>query len=250
MKKTNNLLKKFNEGLLEMRELFYETGRLEDSNTKLDEITKLLCLEIVSVRDTELKAPSLKDIFNKHTNKKGFVRSLNQALVAAGKSRILTNYDGESLLGPNPKFNIAESEEDLAKGLAKVVLNSFNGYLRASTDCVSFEFLNEAFGHFIRENFRQNIEDAQYMTPAEAVNYMVELGIARLKEKKHPKSDGPIICDPSCGVGSFLAQFYRVWVVQQSNKNDPVLIGQDKVDRMARLSLLNLSLFGIQDAKI
>ena len=250
MKNENFLLQQFNTGLLEMRELFHESGRLEDSNSKLDEITKLLCLEIASVRDPKLKIPSLKEILDKHIGSKGLVSSLNKALVLAGKSVILTNYDGESLLGPNPKFNIADSEGSLARGLTQIVLDSFNGYLRGSHNTESFEFLNEAFSHFIRDNFRQNIEDAQYMTPPEVVNFMVDLGIKRLKDKKFAKANPPIVCDPSCGVGSFLAQFYRIWSVNEKMKANPVLLGQDKVDRMARLSLLNLALFGISDAKI
>ena len=246
----NILLKQFNTGLLEMRELFHGTGRLEDSNSKLDEIAKLLCLEIASVRDPDSNIPDLREILDNHRGKDGLVRSLNRALLLAGRSNILTNYDGESLLGPNPKFNIAESEEALAKGLVRIVLNSFNGYLKGPSTAETFEFLNEAFGHFIRENFRQNIEDAQYMTPLEAVNYMVDIGIHRLKSKRFSKKNPPIICDPSCGVGSFLAQFYRAWHVNERHLSPLILVGQDKVDRMARLSLLNLSLFGIDNAHI
>ena len=249
MQQDNQLVRQFNAGLQEMRELFHESGRLEDSNAKLDEITKLLCLEIASVRDPKIKVPSLKELLNKYTEK-GIVPALNEALILASKSLILTNYDGESLLGPNPKFNIAESEENLARALASIVLNSFNGYLRGNHTAETFEFLNEAFGHFIRDNFRQNIEDAQYMTPPEAVNYMAELGASYFKEKKLKQSEQLIICDPSCGVGSFLAQFYRVWCMGEKESANLVLIGQDKVDRMARLSLLNLALFGIKDAKV
>lgn len=250
MQRDNQLLKQFNAGLLGMRELFHGSGRLEDSNAKLDEIIKLLCLEIVSVRDEQSKVPSLREILDKYNDNNGLVVGLNNALLLAGKSPILTNYDGESLLGLNPKFNIAESEGTLARALAQIVLNSFNGYLRGNHTAETFEFLNEAFCHFIRDNFRQNIEDAQYMTPIEAVNYMVDLGINHLKKKKFTQLKPPIICDPSCGVGSFLAQFYRHWVLGEKKKINPILLGQDKVDRMARLSLLNLALFGIKDAKI
>jgi type I restriction-modification system DNA methylase subunit len=246
----NHLLEKFNTGLIKMRELFHESGRLEDSNSKLDEITKLLCLEIVSIRDAKSKIPSLNEILKMHINKNGLVNSLNKALLLAGTSEILTNYDGESLLGPNPKFNIAESEDFLARGLIQIVLDSFNGYLRGAHTSESFEFLNEAFSHFIRDNFRQNIEDAQYMTPSEVVNYMVDLGLSRLKNKNLSRSNIPIICDPSCGVGSFLAQFYRCWSVKEGMRSPLVLVGQDKVDRMARLSVLNLALFGIDNANI
>lgn len=248
MSKATDLLSKFNDGLLDMRELFHQTGRLEDSNAKLDEVTKLLCLEIASARDSASKVPSLRTILKDWSNGPGLVAALNKALIAAAESSTLTNFDGESLLGPNPKFNLAESENELAKGLAEIVLNSFNGYLRGDQGDKSFEFLNEAFGHFIRDNFRQNIEDAQYMTPPEGVNFMVDLGISRLIQ--HLPKRRPIVCDPSCGVGSFLAQFYRAWTVEAKRSQKPLLIGQDKVDRMARLSLLNLALFGIEDAKI
>ncbi|MBU1320079.1 MAG: N-6 DNA methylase [candidate division Zixibacteria bacterium] len=250
MKNENTLLKQFNVGLLDMRELFHKSGRLDDSNSKLDEVTKLLCLEIASVRDPESRVPSLKEILEKHHCGHGLVSSLNAALSLAAKSETLRNYDGGSLLGPNPKFNIAESEEALARGLAQIVLQSFNGYLRGSNGSESFEFLNEAFCHFIRDNFRQNIEDAQYMTPPEVVNFMVDLGIVRLRGKRFTNSKPPIICDPSCGVGSFLAQFYRAWTVKERMSSCPILVGQDKVDKMARLSLLNLSLFGIENPKI
>lgn len=250
MKHNNTLLQQFNDGLLGMRELFHNSGRLEDSNAKLEEISKLLCLEIASVRDPNSQVPGLKEILAGRSGDRHLVSRLNRALSLASKSRILVNYDGESLLGPNPKFNIADSEIDLARGLAQIVLDSFNGHLRESEASDSFEFLNEAFSHFIRDNFRQNIEDAQYMTPPEVVNFMVDLGIARLKKRRFSLNNPPIVCDPSCGVGSFLAQFYRIWTASNKKRVEPILIGQDKVDRMARLSLLNLALFGIEDPQV
>lgn len=246
----NELLARFNHGLAGLREVFHETGRLEDSNAKLDEISKLLCLEIVSVRDAEAGVPGLRDILERHREGAGMVLALNRALVLAAKSRTLRNYDGESLLGPNPKFNIAESEGRLAAKLASVVLESFNGFLRDAPSADSFEFLNEAFGHFIRDNFRQNIEDAQYMTPPEAVSFMTELGVRALEEQKIEKNAQPVVCDPSCGVGSFLAHFHRTWSRRRNQRGHPVLLGQDKVDRMARFTVLNLALFGITDARV
>jgi len=244
----NFLLEQFNEGLSHMRELFHESGRLEDSNTKLDEITKLLCLEIASAKDLKLNIPSLKEIIETDNEKGNIVDLLNNALLLASKSAVLKNYDGESLLGPNPKFNIAPSESRLARELVTIIIHVFNGYIRETGNTRTFEFLNEAFSHFVRDNFRQNIEDAQYMTPPEVVNFMVEMGIEALRRNK--KTNYPVVCDPSCGVGSFLAQFYRLWKKDVNFNTEPILVGQDKVDRMARLSLLNLSLFGINDAKI
>jgi len=241
--KSNLLLDQFNYQLNQMREAFHQSGRLEDSNSKLDEITKLLCIEIVSVYDKELQLQSLKDINNE--NDETLVKKLNSALVDASKSKFLTNYDGESLLGPNPMFNFSETENDLARKLVNIIVLTFNGHIKDAKQIKDFEFLNEAFSHFVRDNFRQNIEDAQYMTPIEVVNYMVSLGINSLKKRGIKK---PVVCDPSCGVGSFLTHFYRMWI--EDGFKDVILVGQDKVDRMARLSLLNLYLFGIKKAHI
>ena len=211
--RTKRLLNNFNSGLRNMRELFHSTGRLDDSNSKLDEITKLLCLELVSVKDQSIGIPSLSSIITEYRSKSGMVKALNSALLTAAKSPVIRNYDGESLLGPNPKFSLSESEDMLARELAAIVVESFNGHLRRQDDSESFEFLNEAFGHFVRENFRQNIEDAQYMTPPEVVNFMVRIGFESIKPDKLEESNEIVVCDPSCGVGSFLAQFYRVWAV-------------------------------------
>jgi len=226
--KSNLLLDQFNYQLNQMREAFHQSGRLEDSNSKLDEITKLLCIEIVSVYDKELQLQSLKDINNE--NDETLVKKLNSALVDASKSKFLTNYDGESLLGPNPMFNFSETENDLARKLVNIIVLTFNGHIKDAKQIKDFEFLNEAFSHFVRDNFRQNIEDAQYMTPIEVVNYMVSLGINSLKKRGIKK---PVVCDPSCGVGSFLTHFYRMWI--EDGFKDVILVGQDKVDRMARL---------------
>lgn len=248
---SNELLSRFNSALRDMRELFHRTGRLEDSNSKLDEITKLLCLELVSVKDPYSGVPSLRSILDQHESKAGIVKTLNRDLAKAAKSKILRNYNGESLLGPNPRFSLSDSEDFLARKLAVIVFESFNGHIRSSNNSGTFEFLNEAFGHFVRENFRQNIEDAQYMTPPEVVNFMALLGREAVRTRDVKKQEQLIVCDPSCGVGSFLAQFYRVWLAsKKSSKTKIRLVGQDKVDRMARLSLLNLSLFGVSNPEI
>lgn len=241
--KNNPLLSQFNLQLTDMREAFHQSGRLEDSNSKLDEITKMLCIEIVSIYDNNSSIKALKEI--RTENDKSLVKALNHSLLQASKSSFLTNYDGESLLGPNPKFNFSESEYELARKLIDVIVLTFNGHIRDAKKIDDFEFINEAFSHFVRDNFRQNIEDAQYMTPIEVVNYMVAIGISSLKKRGIEK---PIVCDPSCGVGSFLTHFYRTWL--EEGTDSVSLVGQDKVDRMARLSLLNLYLFGIKKAHI
>jgi len=245
------LLEKFNSGLLELREIFHKTGRLDDSNAKLDEVSKLLCLELASVYYSKAGIPPLISLLDKN-NSGNIIVDINNALEKAAKLEIFRNPDGESLLGTNPRLNLADSEVDLAFKLAKLVSETFNGHLRSPEGQKTFELLNEAFGHFVRDNFRNNIEDAQYMTPPEVVDFMCELGLMEANRMlSYRESKRLLVTDPSCGVGSFLAQFYRCWLKSPlKDINDIKLLGQDKVDRMARLAKLNLLLFGARDAII
>jgi type I restriction-modification system DNA methylase subunit len=83
------------------------------------------------------------------------------------------------------------------------------------------------------------------MTPAEAVDLMVNMALFDLEnEDKEKRIQDFLICDPCCGVGSFLSAFYK------KNKQNNVIdtskvkiIGQDKVTRMVRLAKINMMLF-------
>ena len=97
----DTLLHKFNEGLLDLREIFHATGRLDDSNSKLDEIAKFLCLEIASAYEPKAGVPALSALVEKHGKNGGLVEELNSALYKASRLDLFLNSDGESLLGNN-----------------------------------------------------------------------------------------------------------------------------------------------------
>ncbi len=243
---TTELYERFNRGLLEMRESFHRTGRLDDSNTKLDEIVKLLSIEVAQLHGIPKGLPTLSEILDKYRFGKipSLVTALNETLELVARSPLFQNSDGESLLGVNPRLSISESDSPMAEQLVALVVATFDGALRNSNARQNLELLNEAFGHFVRDNFRNNIEDAQYMTPPEVVTFMCRLAAEEIKGGALSGKKALCVADPSCGVGSFLAQFYS------QLRNEPeiasrklTLVGQDKVDRMARLSKLNLLLF-------
>lgn len=247
----STILSQFNKGLHEIREAFHKTGRLDDSNAKLDEVAKLLSIEIAAAFEPKSGIPSLSSLVSARGGHADVVRSINAALAKVSRLDIYRNSDGDSLLGSNPRLSLAESEGDLAVKLGRLVSETFSSHLKAPENSKTFEAVNEAFGHFVRDNFRNNIEDAQYMTPPEVVDFVCELAV-RDAQKVSRKSRTPlIICDPSCGVGSFIAQFFRVWISSNVEQAGRVkLVGQDKVDRMARLAKLNMLLFGTRTAAI
>ena len=91
------------------------------------------------------------------------------------------------------------------------------------------------------------------MTPPEVTDFMADLVLQDIKRDiGAPKSDLPLtVLDPSCGVGSFLGAIY-----QRAHNGDWLdphrlrLFGQDKVERMVRLSTLNLELFDVGQYRI
>ncbi len=231
----------------QLRELFHKSGRFDDSNMKLDEVVKLLSTYIAYRRGFLNSFPDPQE------SKTEFIRKLQDAFQNAAKLDLYLNKQQESVFGLVPSLSLREGDEVFAKDLVQLVITSVDTALQNKEADHPFDLLNEAFGHFIRDNFRGNIEDAQYMTPPEVVDFMVEVVLNDL-QKKVNKEERPktlTILDPSCGVGSFLATFYHK--AKNNNFLEGIklnLIGQDKVDRMVRLSTVNLSFFDVPDHSV
>jgi type I restriction-modification system DNA methylase subunit len=235
-----NAYSKVYEALSEMREAFHRYGRIDDSNAKLDEVAKLFAAYLAHRRGKIAGFPQAGD--------PNIIEALSEAFKeAAFLTEYLTN-EGHSIFGSFPRIVLRKGDEALAHDLTCVVRKAVDAAFEAANDEATFDVLNEAFGHFIRDNFRSNIEDAQYMTPPEVVEFMADLAIAEIanerSETKRPKS--LTIIDPSCGVGSFLAAFYNRASTNPLLANVKLnLVGQDKVERMVRLTALNMALFEI-----
>jgi hypothetical protein len=160
------------------------------------------------------------------------------------------NQDGSSIFGPNPTLALRQGDEALARALVLLVRNAVDAAFSNKELSRPFDVLNEAFGHFVRDNFRSNIEDAQYLTPPEVVDLMVDIALedmgSYLRGDQHKNPF--IVVDPTCGVGSFLTMFYhKSRSLKLFEKRKLLLVGQDKVERMTRLTKINLALFEALD---
>jgi type I restriction-modification system DNA methylase subunit len=234
------------ETLAELRETFHRSGRLDDSNAKLDEVSKLFATYL-SFRKGEIPYfPSAQAPF--------LIEELHRAFDAAARTPGLLLANGHSVFGRNLSLAIREGDEHLASQLVKLVRDGIDRAFSSKAEGQSFDVLNEAFGHFVRDNFRGNIEDAQYMTPPEVVNFMTELLMfdleADLRSAKSARTP-IVVVDPACGVGSFLAAFYeRTRSTDWLSPRRIRLYGQDKVERMVRLSTINLQLFDVEEHRV
>lgn len=235
---------KIYDGLSGLRETFHRSGRLDDSNAKLDEVAKLFATYL-AFKNGQIK--TFPD-----SRSKNLVADLQSAFLQTTALPQYLDSNGISIFGIQPQLVLRPEDTDLAKELIDLTKQSIDIAFDLKQDQKPFDVINEAFGHFIRDNFRGNIEDAQYMTPPEVVDFMVDLVFTDLKaDHQNSKNQHLVMLDPSCGVGSFLAATYHKarhtgWPKAQNMS----IFGQDKVERMVRLSTINLELFSVEKHQI
>lgn len=229
--KTMTSIETFYSELAQIRELFHKYGKFDDANAKLDEIAKYITMYVYQVQNGQ------EDIKNLIT----FYEQNNDYQVVSELKRMFAQIvEKTDIFGNLSTLNIDDKDDNFAYLLLKLVVGSVDSVLNGSKN---FDLLNECFGHFVRDSFRNHVEDAQYMTPYEAVELMCEMALFDLKNKTI--NEDFTVLDPCCGVGSFLSTFY-----QKNNlieKQKLKLIGQDKVERMVRMSKINLFLANIEN---
>lgn len=231
------------EALSDLRELFHRAGRFDDSNAKLDEVVKLLATYVAYRRRLVSLFPD--------GDERSLIPSLQRAFAEASKLPCYHTHDGLPIFGRRPVLALKEGDEELARKLVSLVREAVDVAFHHKEIGKPFDIVNEAFGHFVRDNFRNNTEDAQFMTPPEVVDFMAEIALCDL-EREDKGASGPfVMADPTCGVGSFLTAFYRKAIQRKSfRKRHIKLVGQDKVDRMVRLSVVNMALFESLDHEV
>ena len=232
------------EGLSNLRETFHRSGRLDDSNAKLDEVSKLFATYLAYKNQQIQTFPK--------ANSKNLIVELQKAFGEAAKLEQYKDKNGGSIFGQQPSLVLKAEDGALASELVELTRNSIDLAFEHKKNERPFDLINEAFGHFVRDNFRGNIEDAQYMTPPEVVDFVVDMVLCDLEKEygRDPKKHF-IMLDPSCGVGSFLTSTYhKAKKTSWLSTKRISLYGQDKVERMVRLSTINLELFDVEKHKI
>ena len=234
------------EALSRLREGFHRSGRADDSNAKLDEVSKLFATCLAFKKGQISAFPDARST--------DLIQKLQGAFAATA---LLPQYQlsgDSSIFGTQPSLALQSGDEVLAGELVRLVSHSINLAFDLRAVGRPFDVLNEAFGHFVRDNFRSNIEDAQYMTPPEVVDFMAEIVLHDVgieDQKARDRDSHWTVLDPSCGVGSFLAALYdRARHSSWLHTDRLRLFGQDKVERMVRLSTINLELFDVDEHRI
>jgi type I restriction-modification system DNA methylase subunit len=236
------------EALGEVRELFHREGRIGDANAKLDETVKLLAIHCIAAK----RGDQFKRTYNKLLGENGFdLVALQKLFQEIAVTEPFVNAHGISIFGARPHLAFEPGDENIA---SKLFVAAGKAIVAQANGDHSLDVLNEAFGHHVRDNFRSHTEDAQYMTPPEVVSFMAKLATIGLKKQQSVSHQTPfVMMDPACGVGSFITAWRAEYQRRHaSGEKLPRLkcVGQDKVDRMARLAMMNSILSGKREDNI
>lgn len=256
----------FYDVLHKLREEFHSNGRIDDSNAKLDEIMKILIISYYEAkRGNKFSLEYIKDIAKKkYENENSTAIALIDLFEEIVKDEMFFNEDGTNIYGANPSLIIQKSENQFAdKLISELSKIDFVSLIKDGNNS-DFDLINECFGHFVRDNFRNNKEDGQYMTPSEITEPVLDMVFNDIfKDEKFMKDLKEnnyefTIMDPTCGVGTLIIESFKrfekyIGTLEIDNKEkngiinnikQKCLIGQDKVDRMVRLSKINMMLIG------
>ena len=257
--------KALDRALAQLREVLHRRGRLSSRNEALDEISKLLFAHVVLTADG---TPGLTRLEGEASVGPAIVLKTRvdeaiRAHLPPSLSHEMSAVDFELKLRPQ--------EEQLAGELVHCFEELSSAAPDLSVQRLShLDLLNDVFGKFLAGSFADEKELGQYLTPTEVVRFMVQLAIAEMSNDELALLLDPtrctefgVILDPSCGVGSFLAEAIRVLqarvVTEHSHDGGvawlervvrDVVVGIDKSERMIRLALTNLAMFGAPAANL
>jgi type I restriction-modification system DNA methylase subunit len=253
------------ETLKDLREALHRRGRLSSRNEALDELSKLLFAHIMMEGGI-----SKKTVLGDTVGTDGAAQSLVEFVKKAFDIHLPKSLGYET--GPSDFELKLKEQEDI---LAVEIIESFERLTASSLskgiDSIrGVDVLNEVFGKFLADSFANEKELGQYLTPSEVVRFMVGLAIQDMSSSELNTLCSPSQCvnfglvlDPSCGVGSFLTEFLRTLLAEVTRRNGikdqtiwvknmvtHVVAGIDKSERMIRLALTNMAMFGFPTAHL
>lgn len=254
----NSLDRAFVKTLHDIRESLHRHGRLSSRHEALDELAKLVFAHFASI---ETDGRGLLGIDTDSPQ----VAELLQDFVAKQFKLHLPHSVAHEFSPDDFLLRIKPAETRLARELVEcfspLTADELGSALQSARDA---DLLNDAFGRFLADSFTDEKELGQYLTPPEVVRAMTRLGLASLSPSDlttlldpAQHSGDNLILDPSCGVGSFLAEAVRQLIIDAEAAHQPellqlwltsmstkVVVGMDKSERMLKLALTSLALFG------
>jgi len=249
-----------------LREEFHRTASVSTRQEVLDLVASLFFAHVTSI-DSGSRG------IGEHLRAQGekAVGALNRFMAGALTEHLpVRNGKSGGRLGLERFFTpLSKNDERFADQLLRIFERDASAF-RKLHEAGRDDLINEVFSRFMSTSFVDEKEMGQYLTPPEITRFMVEVGFHALTPEARERLLDPvagrgagIILDPSCGVGSFLAETIRFChgVVRQRHDTRAAsrwlarfvgsrVVGIDKSERMLRLAMINLGLFSAKAANL
>lgn len=251
-----------------LREEFHRTASVSSRQEVLDLVAALFFAHVTSIDSGERG-------IGEHLRVSGWTdAAILNTFMTGALSHHLPQRNGEGdqsgRLALDRFFSpFSESDERFVGQLLKIFERDGHAF-RELHEAGRDDLINEVFSRFMSTSFVDEKEMGQYLTPPEITRFMVEASFhaltpdARLRLLRPDISrEAGVILDPSCGAGSFLAETIRFahGAMREGHNASAVnkwlgrfveehVVGIDKSDRMLRLAMINLGLFGVKAANL
>lgn len=236
--------------LINLREILHKSSRFSSRNEALEEIAKLFFAHIMAKLQGEVGIENGL-LTDESKAAETLIHFVDEQFKQYKRSSDTFDFSYELRIKP--------SENKFALEIIEVFNNAFCKS-NLSEQIVGIDVLNEIFGKFLADSFVDEKQLGQYLTPQEIVGFLNDLVFCDLDKDSVIDADFGYALDPCCGVGSFLAAFTDKVYSQLKNRPDASQIiksfisnnvmGIDKSERMIKLALINMSMFGCNDVKL
>jgi type I restriction-modification system DNA methylase subunit len=250
--------------LKSIREILHKRAHLSSRSQALDELSKLLFAHVEGQRNGRGGISRKIAAHNGHNLAESLKKHVDNTVREHLPESLAHSVDTRDF-----ELKLKPQENELAGEL----IECFETLQRqtSSFNFSGFDILNEVFGKFLADSFIDEKELGQYLTPPEVVRFMIGLAMRGISDSELDTlcdlkrcEDFGLILDPSCGVASFLAETVHQLRERMATRIEDeeqrrswlnailgrVVVGIDKSERMIRLALTNIAMFGFPMARL
>lgn len=251
--------------LAELHEMLYRRGGIRPTNAAVEELSKLLLLQLKKSRDPAWVTPSglpIEDVLNP-----GYVRERDDVdEVKAAFQAVIALEEFAARLPCGGSQPVWPLDEPLRISRADVVAEALEildvGALLAHPQPAEYDLLGMAFDAFLRGRYDHAGGLGTYLTPHSVATTLAQLALADLDLLSADVVTGPAAGDPCCGTGRFLVAVLHELARQAEERRDAGADAsalQQRLERFKRTGLfgadqsassvakarVNLLLFGV-----
>jgi type I restriction enzyme M protein len=251
------------ESLNALHETLYRRGGIRPVNAAIEELSKIVLLQLKNARDPEWKpngGASISEILDPAR-----VQARSDASeVKDAFSKVICLRDFDAILPDGSAQPVWPSDEPFRLGRPDVLAAGLAALeptvLRTAMDSEDYDVLGTAFDALLRGRYDHGGGLATYLTPHGVAAMLAKLSLTDLEVPSGWNGSSPVFADPCCGTGRFLVaglrEARRIAEHRYGSGSEKAtfldgfggagIVGADQASASVAKARLNLLLFGVK----